>query len=231
MTWPATADVERFDEAVDWFRSRFPVTEELLDELGDYAGPRAWTVAGVAQLDVVFMVYAALLDAIATGTPLDEFRRRVREQLRDAWGQDDPHRIETIFRTNVQTAYNRGRWQQLQDDTIRRLRPYLMFDAVLDSRTSDICKPLDGTVLPNDDAFWLTHLPPLHHRCRSSLRSLRRAEAERRGISEAAPDVPAADGFGAVEAVFEPRLERYPDELRDEYSRKQRALTQDDIEP
>lgn len=222
MTWSATTDVDKFDEAVDWFSQRFPVTEELLDELGDYAGPRAWTVAGVAKLDLVVMVHREIERSIANGTPLAEFRKAVKDKLARAWGKDDPHRIETIFRNNTQAAYNRGRWRQLQDDDIKRLRPFLMFDAVLDSRTTkEICRPLDRTTLPNDHEFWLSHLPPLHHRCRSTIRSLRRSQAERQGISDAPPQVEKQPGFGAVDQTFEPDLDKYPGAYADEYRTKQ----------
>ena len=72
MSWAVTADVEEFPEAAEFFRSRFPITAALADRLGAYAGPRAWTVAGVAQLDVVLTVWESLLRAIEIGKPFDE---------------------------------------------------------------------------------------------------------------------------------------------------------------
>src|SRR5690606_13728376 len=47
-----------------------------------------------------------------------------------------------------------------------------------------------------EDPFWDTHWPPLHHRCRSSIRNLRRTEAERRGITTTRPDAPVPEGWG-----------------------------------
>lgn len=50
--------------------------------------------------------------------------------------------------------------------------PLLQFDAVLDSRTSPICKPLDLVIKPVDNPFWNTYYPPNHYRCRSTVKQL-----------------------------------------------------------
>ena len=225
--WPATADPARFDEAVEWFRTRFPVTDEILEALGKYAGTRAWGVAGVAQLDVVLDVFKELETSIAEGKTLAEFKKAMGPKLKKAWGKDRPHRVETIFRTNMQKAYNAGRWKQIRDPDVIRTRPYLMFDAILDSRTSDICRKRNKTVLPADDPYWLHNNPPLHHRCRSSLRAMRKSEANRFGINKRPPiaDDPGK-GFGqAPEAdpPNEPDPAKYPDDLFEIYAQKKTA--------
>ena len=227
MTWHVTADPERFEEALAWFRSRFPVTDEILDALGDYATERAWRVAGVAQLDVVLDVFRELERAIETGATMREFRKSVGVKLAEAWGKSNAHRIETIYLTNLQKAYNAGRWRQVNDPQVARTRPYLMFDAILDSRTSDICKKRNGTVLLREDPWWHSNMPPLHHRCRSTVRSLRAREAERYGISGEPPrgDDPAP-GFGmppTAEPPFAPDPSKYPDKLFQIYAAKQAA--------
>lgn len=49
------------------------------------------------------------------------------------------------------------------------IRAYI-FRAVMDSRTSDICRGLNGTVVPAKDTALLTRIkPPLHPNCRSML--------------------------------------------------------------
>lgn len=46
---------------------------------------------------------------------------------------------------------------------------YLEYVAVLDSKTSEICKHLDGIVRHKNDSFWQTHAPLNHYRCRCTL--------------------------------------------------------------
>lgn len=196
MVWDVTADLDRFEEAIDWFLARTVISAGERRRISVRARHRAFWIAGVAELNVVQSVFDALGRAIENGEPLDDFKRRVRGRLTTAWGGDNPHRIETIFRNAVQSSYNAGRVRQMRDPVVLQHRPFWMYDAVLDARTSPICKPLDRTVLPADDPFWEDHTPPLHHRCRSSIRSLREEQARRHGISTTAPDVRAQEGFG-----------------------------------
>ncbi len=163
MAWSAPADPERFEEALDWFRDRFPVTEELLAALGAYAGDRAWTIAGVAQLDILLEVFVALERAVATGASISDFKKAVRAKLESEWGGPKAGRIELIFRNASQTAYNAGRYRQMREVT--DIRPYWMFDAILDSRTTPTCSSRNGVVLSSGDPYWNANWPPLHHNC------------------------------------------------------------------
>lgn len=229
MAWGVTADPAKFEEALEWFLRRYPITDEELELLESVARTRAFRVAGVQQLDVVADVWDVLRRAIEQGKGLGWFKSKVREKLENEWGRKDGARIETVYRTNVQTAYNRGRWRQMQHPAVKRLRPYLMYDAVLDSRTSELCRTLDGTVLEAEDPFWETHHPPLHHRCRSGLRTLTRRQAERKGITEDTSELPdAADEFGSNPELdeWEPDPDKYPPELWRTYERKQEDMTE-----
>lgn len=208
MAWPITALPRRFAEAVEWFGKRFPATREALEALGEYAGKRAWTIAGVGQLDVLLDVIKRVERAIETGLSLDAFKKDIRETLTKAWGRDDPHRIETIFRTNVQKAYNAGRYRQLTTPRLKKTRPLWEYDAIFDRRTSDICRPRDKTILRADHPWWQANYPPLHHQCRSTVRALTEREARRRGYpGHDQPPVGAEDptpGFGSTPDVDQP---------------------------
>jgi len=61
-----------------------------------------------------------------------------------------------------------GKWVDIEKniDTL----PLLEFDAVMDSRTTPICSPLNGTILPVNDPFWSKYYPPNHWGCRSTVR-------------------------------------------------------------
>ncbi|NBC17173.1 MAG: hypothetical protein GVY18_07640, partial [Bacteroidetes bacterium] len=165
MAWRTTADPERFNEAVDWFANRVPVAF-WQSVLGPATARRAFTVAGVVELDVVTAIWALLTETIANGDGLDVFKRRARDEIARWRASGDL--LETVYRTNVQTAYNRGRWHQMGRPEVVRHRPYWLYDAVMDLRTTrDICRPLNGTIRQHSSTFWQTHHPPLHHRCRS----------------------------------------------------------------
>jgi len=191
-----TADALRFDEAIEWFRARLPITDDEFDILSAEARQRAWTIAGVEQLDVVQSVWSEIDKANTAGTPFEDFKKSIEPLLTEEWGQRNSPRVETIFRNATQASLNRGRYAQMTDPEVVRFRPFWMYDAVRDARTTTLCAGLDKTVLPQDLPFWDTHIPPLHHRCRAGIRSLRKSEAEKRGISRVAPAIEPDPGFG-----------------------------------
>lgn len=157
-----------FDEAIESFRRRVPMRKERWLKRQAEAKQRAFTVAGVASADVLTDVWLALDDSIARGATFEEFKALVAEKLTTEWAgtvANPGHRVETIFRTNALTAYSAGAYEQRNDPVVKRRRPYLQFRAVGDQRTTDICRELDGKVLPADDPFWASHTPPLHFQC------------------------------------------------------------------
>jgi len=214
-----TDDPVKFKEAIKAFRKKVPMTEDEWGELEADELQFAFTVANVTQLDLVVDVYEAITRAIENGTTLEDFKAEVGERLSEEWGGADGGLMETIFRTNVQGAYNGGR--HAAADEMRDTRPYWRFDVVLDARTSEnICRPCAALVLAADDGWWATHYPPLHPNCRSIATTLTQAEAEEEGISGSGPDVDVVSGFGieptgAGGGSWEPDPKDYPGDLGD----------------
>lgn len=208
-------DPSKFAEALAWFQDRIIVTDAEYARLSDEEKERAFKVAAVAQADVVTDVLDALEKAVSEGTGIAEFKEAVAEKLEQSWGGEQPGRLETIFRTNVQSAYGHGRIEQMTDPTVLRRRPAWRFDAIMDSRVSDVCESLNGTIRSADDGFWDDHQPPLHFNCRSTIVPLSLDEAADEGY-DAVPKEEADEGFGERAAAdqWEPDLNAYPDEIR-----------------
>ena len=212
MTWDAP---DSFDEAVAWFRDRLPISDGDIEDLEAFAGDQAFTVAGVAQLDVVTDVWEAIETALTTGTDLDDFKAAIADRLEAAWAgsvDNPPARIDTIFRTNLQSSYAAGRYQQMTDPAVAKHRPYWLFDAVVDKDTSEICKVCASVCLPADDPWWETHYPPLHFNCRSVVTTLTEDQADKRGVTRAPPHELPQAGFGKSPgaAPWTPEKADYP---------------------
>lgn len=204
----------QFEEAVRWFRGRVPMTQAVYDALAAEAQRRAFTLAGAAALTVVSEVWRSLDATLAEGRTLRDFKRDVAPGLLAQWGGSvatPAWRMEVIFRNATQRAYTHGRVEQLRDPAVARTRPFWMFDAVGDARTSAICTALDGTVLRASDPWWATHTPPCHHACRSTIRGLR-ANDPRVAAAGPAPDTEAQAGFGVLPEAddWTPRAGDYP---------------------
>lgn len=217
MTWAVPAKVDRFDEAVDWFMARTVLTKEQVARLEpDQRHDAFWVGAGL-QADQIQRVQDEITKALEAGEPFEEWRERVRNDL-----FSDAH-SETVFRNATQRAYNAGRWEQMNDPDVAQFRPYLMFDAVLDDATTTICEACNGTTLHRDDPWWETHVPPLHHRCRSSLRSLRESEAQRQGVTGEPTEQEPDGDWGAppkVRTGWRPDRDRYEARIAAELERK-----------
>jgi SPP1 gp7 family putative phage head morphogenesis protein len=212
-----TADVDHYDEAIHAFQKRLPVSRDEWEEMNAGERRRSFNVAGVAQADMVTDVWEAIDRAIRDGKDFEEFRGEVLPTVTEAWGGEIPGRIDNIFRTNVMTAYNDGRYSVFSAPAVKEARPFFRFDAIDDDRVDDECLDLNGTVLEQDDAFWNRNTPPLHFQCRCTITALSKDEADDEGVDEA-PDIQhSADGFGARPDTegedWKPDLEKYPDPI------------------
>lgn len=228
-SWSVSANPERFDEALRFFQRRVVMGKHEAVALGDNAAERAFWIGGGLNLVQVGRVFDEIEKAIESGEPFADFRKRVRLELRN-----DAH-AETVFRNAVQHSYASGRHRQMTEPDVLRFRPYLMYDAVMDSRTTEeICLPRDGTVLPADHPWWRTHYVPAHHRCRSGIRNLRKSEAERRGVTKVPPKADSQKGFGrlpSAQPIPKPKKGKGPDQdkLVEELEKKKTAAVQKEL--
>ena len=213
-----TADPAKYQEAIDSFRRKVPVTDAEWDTLNENERRYAFKVSGVAQVDLVTDVFEGIDKAIEDGTPFADFQAEFGDQLAEAWGGESPARVETIFRTSIQQAYSGGRDAILNDPVVKEARPYWRFDAVQDDRTTEECDEANGTVLPADDPWWDSNSPPLHFNCRSQKVALTEDEAKEEGIDEEGPDVQLDEGFGQPQPPagggdWSPSMRDYPEAI------------------
>lgn len=71
--------------------------------------------------------------------------------------------IEANVRTKLTEAINLGIFDMIKSNKIKEFE----FCAILDSRTSEICRGMDGKIFKVSDGEVGINIPPLHHRCRS----------------------------------------------------------------
>lgn len=196
MPWQVRADPLRFEEAEAFLRQKVPLAQQEYRALTLQEAQQAFTLAGVAQLDLIHETLQSLQTALEAGTPYEEWARLIGPRLSAAWGGAKPWRLELIFRQNILGAYAAGRYEQQTDPQVRVARPYWMYDAVLDSGTTPICRGLNGLIRPADDPVWERIYPPNHFGCRAGVRSLTGREAEARGgVTPLPPGLEVPPGF------------------------------------
>ena len=133
-----------------------------------------FSIAGVASLDQLQAVLDSLTAKLADGQSFKQWQDSVAVQDLGL----PKHRLDNIYRTNIQNAYNRGHWEQFKEN--EKFAPYLMYDAINDSRTRPSHRALDGVIRRVDDPFWDIHYPANGYRCRCSVVSLTEKQAQAR---------------------------------------------------
>jgi SPP1 gp7 family putative phage head morphogenesis protein len=165
-----------FTEALEEALKRKVVLPDVYyGKLQGIARQQAFSVAGLASLDQLSIVKKSLDEAMKSGLSFDQWKRGVLT----AGALDLPaHRLDNIFRTNLQGSYMAGRWEQILRNS--ETRPFLMYDAINDSRVRPSHLAFDNIIRRFDDPFWKKNSPPNGYRCRCSIISLTESQAKAR---------------------------------------------------
>ncbi len=164
-----------FLEAIRWADQRNVVLpEEYYGRLQGFARAQAFSVAGISSLRQIEQVLFSLNDNLESGTSFESWSDSVLAGEVDLNLPD--HRLETIYRTNVQNHFAHGRWQQMSRQ-FHDGKPMLMYDAVNDSRTRDAHRAMDGLVRRHNDPIWDAWGAPNGFNCRCRMINLSEEQA------------------------------------------------------
>lgn len=176
------------EEAEEFWSTKIAFGPGEFAALSDDAKVKAFAVAGIAKGDELATVFASLQRAINDGISYGEFQKECRDIFeRRGWTGKMAWRVDNIFRTNIQTAYQLGRYKQMSENV--KDRPYWMYDAVNDKRTRPTHSAVDGKVYPADHEFWNNWYPPNGFRCRCGVISYSKAQIESRGLDVEEEDI------------------------------------------
>ena len=195
-------------KAIEWLETK-KVTAENYRNLTESEIAKVYTVAKMTDLDMLQDIKSSLIAAAEQGKPFAAWKKDILQHLENkGWlhpnghnGKDIidpktgeifgsatdigihsiPRRLENIYRTNMQAAYNAGQYQTYMADVDNR--PYWQYDAVGDERTRAAHSAMDGLVYRYDDPFWTTFYPPNGYRCRCSVMALSERDVERSGLA------------------------------------------------
>ncbi len=184
-------------QAIRYFQSKGYTTSWNWWETWQDAHAQAFTVAKAARCDVLSSIRSGMARAIAQGQTERDFIKNLEPELKRLgwWGKQvvvdadggaemvqlgSPHRLKTIYRTNMTTAQAHGRYRRHLDNADSR--PYWQYDAVMDAHTRPSHAAMDGRVFRFDDPIWNTHYPPNDWNCRCHVLALTENEVKDRGL-------------------------------------------------
>lgn len=168
------------EEAIKFFKDKVIIPAKEFYDLESWARARAFTVSHVTKAEVLIDIHEAINIAIEEGMTLSDFRAGLKDiAVQRGWVGTNPWHENNIFRTNIQTAYSKGRWDQMEPMQDKFMG---QFNAVMDDRTTEVCSDLNGKIYPLDSPFWNVYMPPNHFQCRSAVIPIYISEIERKGL-------------------------------------------------
>lgn len=190
-----------YEEALAWWVERGG-SREILDEV-----IAAWRRRAAETSDEILGVLAERVRAeiervLRDGATLRDFASAVRSGAVSLGIEpESPWYLETVYRTNVQSAYGAGRWKQMTAPEVIRARPYRQWHAVGDSRTRPGHRALDGVVWRHDAPAFANVTAPGGFNCRCAVVTLSEDDVREMGLTPT--DVLPADaeitqGFGVA---------------------------------
>lgn len=167
-------------QAIDYFQSKNFVVGFNWHDVEAETHACGFTVAGIMKMDVLETIHQSLQTALETGQSQASWEKTIQPVLETkGWmgtglkADEDgvlegkqlmPYRLDTIFRTNMQSAYMAGHYQQQLANV--SFRPYWEYVAVMDSHTRPTHAALNGQTFRWDDPFWDACYPPNGYNCR-----------------------------------------------------------------
>jgi SPP1 gp7 family putative phage head morphogenesis protein len=185
-----------FNEAIAQMAARGVVLPDVYyGQLQGLHKQLAFSIAGIAKVDQLQAVLDSLTEHLKNGGTFASWQKHVVETRLIA--SLPKHRLDNIFRTNIQQAYNHGHWQQALAN--KSTHGYLLYDAINDSRTRPSHKANDGIIRKIDDPIWKRIWFSRNvYRCRCRLISLTEQQAfdrsgDGKGIYKTATEDPLRD--------------------------------------
>jgi len=176
---PVAVPAVPFQEALEDLVTREPrlaTSAEAVAEL--YRTRHAFAMARSAEIEVTKRVKEAFDRLVKRGKSATTIENMIEEL-----GPFSRSYAQTVYRTNLNTAFTAGRFRQvLEDPAVEFAVPAFEFQAVLDSDVRETHAAAHGLVAGVGDSIWGRFAPPLDYQCRCSVRMVDRFELRRRNL-------------------------------------------------
>lgn len=185
---------EPFIEAINAFMSRIPNLRLEVEAMLPEARAQAFFVTDVESREAIISIQDKL------GSTMEEISTRPEVGIRDFidWAQEEgaanlaEARLETIYRTNVATANNAGRFQQLQqlDEFVALYRLNEIQDRRARGNPAGLYPDagphfqMNGFLAATNDPIWQVIWPPNGFNCRASVSPISWTTARRMGLAD-----------------------------------------------
>lgn len=156
-----------FRASLDFLSRRLDLSADQIVDLADTYGGDADTIIRALGGDLNDKIGEALTDITRSGLHTSGGVERLREAFDAAgMGPRSNWQLETMYRTQVQTAYSAGQWNANQDPAVQEILWGYRYVTVGDDRVRPTHAAMDGMTASKDDPVWRTAFPPCGYNCR-----------------------------------------------------------------
>lgn len=188
-----------FEEALQDIASREPRLADSADAINRlYQTRHSFAVRRSADISLTRKIQRIIETSAREGRPADSIENIER------LGDFSRAYAQTVYRTNLNTAYTAGRFQQARDPDVAQVIGAMEYVTAGDADVRPNHALLDGIIAGVSDPFWNVFSPPNGYECRCSVRMVSRSELSRRNLIAdgrvLSPRIPAGaapdKGFG-----------------------------------
>ena len=167
----------KFEEAIKSFLDKMPVLYDTIEEVTEDVRANFIWLKKSNDLEITTRLFDNMKKSLENGTTFKQWVKDCEEVINKAGLGKQGYYLENVYRTNMMTQYSIGNYKQQME--VVEDYPYWEYSAIEDSRTSNICRQLDGVVKRYDDPFWSAYYPPNHFHCRSTVISRNKEELKK----------------------------------------------------
>lgn len=156
-----------FQEAIKSFLDKTPIMYEAIEEITEEVRANFAWIKKSTDLEITNKLFKNLQDDLQNGGTLKTWISKSKDVIDKAGLGDKGYYLENVYRTNLFSQYSIGNYKQLKD--VVKSYPVWEYHSIMDNRTSNICRTLNGRTYPADDTFWDSYFPPNHYQCRATV--------------------------------------------------------------
>jgi SPP1 gp7 family putative phage head morphogenesis protein len=148
----------------------------ILKDAIEFLQQKALRLAATINSGALTAIRDSLLSSLGLGETPREAEGRLKEAVKPFVSERKvdsaqliPARIEAVVRTETTNAYNMGRVLGSHSPAMDKILSGWRYSAILDNRTTEVCRFLNNRFIPKGDPSLYQLAPPNHVNCRSIL--------------------------------------------------------------
>lgn len=172
----ANTRIKTKNAALDNFLKKHPALYTDVEKEMDYSRQKYFWIKKITDVNVTEKIFKQMSNTLENGGTFKDWKKDVDKILSESGLKLNEGYLKTVFRTNMNHAYNAG--IHLKVDKYKERYPYYRYCGILDGREQQHTKELDGKIFkvgtPEADKYF----PPNGFNCRCYTVSLTEDEVD-----------------------------------------------------